>query len=262
MKVSIITVSYNSGATIRDTFESVLSQTYSDIEYIVVDGASKDNTLDLIKEYEPRFDGKMRWVSERDKGLFDAMNKGIAMATGDVVGILNSDDFYYRNNSVETFVAGLIKADVDAVYGDVVYVNKNDIKKKERYFSSKKFKRSLMPFGFIIAHPSWFCKREMYEKYGSFDCEYRVAADFDNLLRMIYVNKISIKYLDDVCVIMRDGGNSSSGLSCTKQIIKDHLKIYKKNSVYSNLLFELLGYCYKVIDRFYYNQTKLKTFKL
>ena len=134
MTISIITATYNSGKTVRDTIESVLRQTYSDIEYIVVDGASKDNTMDIVREYEPQFNGRMRYVSEPDKGLYDAMNKGIAMATGDVVGILNSDDFYTGNDILDQVAAALTQnPNVDAVYGDIHFVNDPDLNKPVRY---------------------------------------------------------------------------------------------------------------------------------
>ena len=145
MKISLITVTYDSGKTLSSTLESVLNQTNSNVEYIIVDGASKDNTIDIIKDYESRFDGKLKWISEPDKGLYDAMNKGIRMATGDVVGILNSDDFFTANDVLQQ-VADAFKAnkEVDAVYGDVHYVNPENLEKCVRYYSSKVFKRSLM----------------------------------------------------------------------------------------------------------------------
>ena len=134
MTITIITATYNSAATVRDTFDSILSQTYSDIEYIVVDGASTDGTVDIIKSYEPRFNGRMRWINEADKGIYDAMNKGIAMATGDVIGILNSDDFYTSNDVLQTVVNTLQQdTTIDAVYGDVHYVAPNDLTHCVRY---------------------------------------------------------------------------------------------------------------------------------
>ena len=145
MKISIITTTYNSGATLRDTIRSILSQTYQDIEYIVVDGASTDDTLTIIQEYEPQFDGRMRWVSEKDNGLYDAMNKGIRMATGDVVGILNSDDFFTSPDVLER-VAGAFREESgpDAVYGDIHFVNPDNLNRCVRYYSSRLFRSWLM----------------------------------------------------------------------------------------------------------------------
>ena len=249
MTISIITATYNSGKTVRDTIESVLRQTYSDIEYIVVDGASKDNTMDIVREYEPQFNGRMRYVSESDKGLYDAMNKGIAMATGDVVGILNSDDFYTGNDILEQVAAALTQnPDVDAVYGDIHFVNDSDLNKPVRYYTSKYFRRWQMRLGFMPAHPSFYCRREVYEKYGSFDDTYRAAADFESLLRFIFVHRINIKYLPFDFVTMRMGGVSTSGFKSYRQGYMEHRRAYKKNDVYSNIFLEGLRYLYKLAE--------------
>ncbi len=244
MTISIITATYNSGATLRDTMESVLSQSYKDIEYIVVDGCSKDDTLEIIKEFEPRFQGKMRWISEPDKGLYDAMNKGISMATGDVIGILNSDDFY-TSDDVLSKVADAIQ-DVDAVYGDIHYVNPSDLRRCVRYYSSGGFSRWKMRLGFMPAHPSFYCRRRIYQLYGVFDTDFKVAADFEQLLRLIFINRISTRYIPIDFVTMRTGGASSSGWQSHKKIIRDHFLAYKKNGVYSNYFLEGLRYLYKI----------------
>lgn len=248
MKISIITATYNSAGTVRDTFESVLRQTYSEIEYIVVDGASRDGTVDIIKEYEPRFEGRMRWVSERDSGIYDAMNKGLRMATGDVVGILNSDDYYTSDDVLETVADKMDRTDVDAVYGDIHFVNPDNLGKCVRYYSSKVFRPSLMRLGFIPAHPSFYCKRSMYEKFGGFDLDFKVAADFENLLRLIYVGHIKALYIEKDFVTMRTGGASTSGVKSHVQIMKDHLKALKKNNVHSNMFLLSLRYIYKLYD--------------
>lgn len=244
MTISIITATFNSGTTLRDTFESVLAQTYKDIEYIVIDGKSKDSTVEIIKEYEPKFNGSMRWISESDKGIYDAMNKGIAMANGEVIGILNSDDFYTDATILEK-VAKEIE-NVDAVYGDIHYVNDGDLTKCVRYYSSKSFRRWKMRLGFMPAHPSFYCRRAVYSRYGLFDTDFKVAADFEQLLRLIYVNKIFIKYLPLDFVTMRTGGASSSGLESHKKIIRDHMRAYRKNGVYSNYFLEGIRYLYKL----------------
>ncbi|WP_370756996.1 glycosyltransferase family 2 protein [Coprobacter secundus] len=248
MKISVITATYNSGKTLRDTVESVLNQDYPDIEYIIIDGASKDNTTDIIREYECRFNGRIKWISEPDKGIYDAMNKGIAMATGDIVGILNSDDFYTSNDVLATVASAFKNNGIDAVYGDIHYVNDDDLKKCVRYYSSKAFKRWQMRLGLMPAHPSFYCRKKLYEKYGGFDLSYKVAADFECLLRLIFVHKIRTQYIPMDFVTMRTGGASTNGLASHKQILKDHLKAYKKNGVYSNIFFESLRYAYKVLD--------------
>ena len=168
MKISLITVTYNSGDVLRCAIESVLRQTYPNIEYIIVDGASKDNTLDIIRTYEPKFNGRMRWISEPDRGLYDAMNKGIRMATGDVIGILNSDDFFTSDDVLQKVAEGFADSEVDAVYGDIHFVHADDLNRCVRYYSSKIFRRGLMRLGFIPAHPSFYCRRECFEKYGEY----------------------------------------------------------------------------------------------
>ena len=248
MKISIITATWNSAATVSDTFDSILKQTYQDYELIVKDGGSKDNTVDIIREYEPKFNGRMKWVSESDKGLYDAMNQGIALATGDVVGLLNSDDFYTTEYTLQKVADAFEDETIDAVCGDIHFVDDKDLTKCVRYYSSKVFKRGLMRLGFMPAHPSFYCKRESYLKYGSFDTSFKIGADFENLLRLIYINKINIKYLPIDFVTMRTGGVSTSGLQSHKQIMKDHLKALKKNGIYSNVFILSLRYIYKVFE--------------
>lgn len=247
MKISIITATYNSGKTVGDTLKSVLAQTYHDYELLVVDGASKDNTLEVVKKMEPLFEGRMRYISEPDKGIYDAMNKGIRMATGEVIGILNSDDFYTSDDALACIAWTLEKEKVDAVYGDIHYVDDEDLKKCVRYYSSKPFRRWMMRLGFMPAHPSFYCRKEVYEKFGAFDAEnYRVAADFENLLRLIFVNKIKTHYISKDFVTMRTGGASNSGLESHKRIMRDHLKALKENGVYSNIFLLGLRYLYKI----------------
>ena len=248
MKISIVTATFNSGATLRDTIESVLRQSYADFEHIIVDGGSKDNTLDIVREYEPLYNGRLRWSSEPDRGIYDAMNKGIARASGDVVGILNSDDFYTSPDVLEEVAKVLTDNDIDAVYGDVHYVNDGNLGKCVRYYSSRRFHRSWMRFGFMPAHPSFYCRRSVYEKFGTFALSYKVAADFENLLRLIFVHRISTRYIPKDFVTMRTGGASSSGLRSHKQIMNDHLRALRQNGVYSNFLFLGLRYPYKICE--------------
>ena len=248
MKISVITATFNSGKTVRGTIESVLHQTYKDVEYIVVDGMSKDNTMEVVRSYESLFCGRMRYVSEPDKGIYDAMNKGIAMATGDVVGILNSDDFYTSPDVLEQVARTMAGGDIDAVYGDVHYVHDEHLDKCVRYYTSRPFHRRWMRFGFMPAHPSFYCRRSVYEQYGAFDLSYKVAADFENLLRLIFVYRIRTHYIAKDFVTMRTGGASSSGLRSHKQIMRDHLRALRQNQVYSNLLMLGLRYPYKLCE--------------
>lgn len=248
MKISVVTATFNSGSTLRDTIESVLGQSCPDVEHIIVDGGSKDDTLEIIREYEERYCGRLRWISEPDKGIYDAMNKGIRMATGDVVGILNSDDFYTSCDVLSCVAREFMSGTIDALYGDIHYVNDGALDKCVRYYSSRHFSRGLMRMGFMPAHPSFYCRRDVYLKYGLFDTSYRIAADFENLLRLIYVNRIETRYVPLDFVSMRTGGASSSGMVSHRRILKEHLKAYRQNGIYSNILFEGCRYAYKVIE--------------
>lgn len=247
MKISLITITYNSEKTLADTIQSVLEQTYPDVEYIIVDGASKDKTVSIIKQYEPLFKGRMKWISEKDKGLYDAMSKGIKMATGDVVGILNSDDFFTSKEVLEKIANAFVQdTELEAVYGDVHFVNPTNLQKCVRYYSSKIFKRKLMRLGFMPAHPSFYIRKECFDKYGLYKTDYKIAADFEFLLRVIYKAKIKTKYLPVDMVTMRTGGASTSGLESHKRIMKEHLRAFRENGIYSNSLLLSLRYIYKV----------------
>ena len=248
MVISIITATYNSAKTVRDTFRSVLSQDYEDFEYVVIDGGSNDGTVDIIREYEPVFGSRMKWISEPDSGIYDAMNKGIRMATGDVVGLLNSDDFYTSGNVLSSVASALGDDSFDAVYGDVHYVNGCNLEKCVRYYSSRPFHRWCMRFGLMPAHPSFYCRRSVYEKYGTFDLTYKVAADFECLLRLIYIHRIKTKYIPLDFVTMRTGGASTSGMASHKKIMHEHQLAFKRHGVYSNVTFELMRYAYKMME--------------
>lgn len=247
MKISLISVTYNSEITLSTTIKSVIEQTYSDIEYIIIDGESQDNTVSIIKKYEPLFNGRLRWISEPDSGLYDAMNKGIRMATGDIVGILNSDDFFTSKNVLQEIANTFEKEqDLDAIYGDIHFVNPENLQKCVRYYSSNIFKRSLMRLGFMPAHPSFYLRRECFEKYGLYKTDYKIAADFEFLLRVIFKNKIRIKYLPMDMVTMRTGGASTSGIKSHIRIMKEHLRAFKENDIYTNAGLLSLRYFYKI----------------
>lgn len=256
MKVSVITVTYNSELTISDTIVSVLSQNYSNIEYIIIDGKSTDNTINIIKKYEANHPNKIKWISEKDNGIYDAMNKGITTATGDIIGILNSDDFFTSNDIISKIVNAFQKnPSIEAVYGDIHFVKPENLNKCIRYYSSKIFSRPLMRLGFMPAHPSFYMKKNSFKKYGLYKTDYKIAADFEFLLRVIFLYKASTLYLPLDMVTMRDGGVSTSGINARKQIMKEHLRAFKENGIYTNSLILSLRYIYKIIELLF---TKVK----
>jgi len=235
VKISIITVIYNSELTIRDTFDSVLAQTYSDIEYIVVDGFSNDNTVDIIKEYEPKFKGRMHWISEPDKGLYDAMNKGISMATGDVIGIINSDDLFCDKFAIEKIMKVFEEnALLDSVYADLYYVSQNNTSKIIRRWTTGKQK----PFknGWHPAHPTLYIKKEVYNNYGSFNLDFKLAADFEIMLRFIEKDKITTYYLREAFVKMRLGGETNKSLKNIYLQNVECIKAFRSNGLKVNIL--------------------------
>ncbi|MDY3266607.1 MAG: glycosyltransferase family 2 protein [Phocaeicola sp.] len=249
MKISIITTCYNSEKTISDTIDSILNQNYINYEYIIIDGSSKDNTISIIKKYKNLFGNKLLWISENDNGIYDAMNKGIQMATGDVIGILNSDDFYTNNNILSRIADEFEKnTELDAIYGDIHFVDSNNLNKCVRYYSSKIFKRQLMRLGFMPAHPSFYIKKDKLLEIGLYKTNYKIAADFEFLLRAIYVNKIKTKYIPLDIVTMRTGGASTSGISSHKTIMKEHLRAFRENNVYTNIILLSLRYFYKIYE--------------
>jgi glycosyltransferase involved in cell wall biosynthesis len=245
LKVSIITVSLNSAKTITDTINSVLNQTYPDIEYIVIDGVSSDGTQDIVTSFGKRVS---KFISEPDKGLYDAINKGIKIATGDVVGILNSDDFFCDNNVIEQ-VAGLLKDDnIDAVFGDVQFIDPAKSSKIVRYYSSKHFKLSKFKFGYMPAHPSFYARRELFEKLGYYKTDYKIAADFELLLRFMLINKIKCVYLEMPFISMRTGGISNKSIWSNFTLNKEIAKACRENGIGTNYLFIYSKYFTKIFD--------------
>ena len=209
MKVSIITVVFNGAEHIRDCIDSVLGQTYSDIEYIVVDGKSTDGTIEIVQSYGTKI---VRFVSEPDKGLYDAMNKGIRLATGDVVGLLNADDFYRHNRVIANAVALFQKTGSDGVYGDMLYVDRYNTQKLKRYWRSGWYTDNAFAWGWMPGHLSFFARRDLYERYGLFRLDLKSAADYELLLRFIHKNKAKLSYMNEVTIVMREGGISNSSL--------------------------------------------------
>ncbi len=207
MKVSIITITYNSAATVEDTIRSVVMQDYPDIEYLIIDGKSKDNTLAIADKYK---DGISKIVSEKDKGLYDALNKGIRHASGDIIGMLHSDDIYAHaqviRHVVETFRSN---PDAQGVYADLVFVNRNDTNKVMRTWESGTYREGDFLKGWMPPHPTFFVRKECYENFGTFNTDLKLSADYELMLRLIHKNNIRLAYLNEVIVKMRMGGVSN-----------------------------------------------------
>ena len=212
MKISIITATYNSADTVRDTLESILRQTYQDWELIIEDGLSKDDTLSIVREYEPQCKGRMHIYSEKDNGLYDAMNRGIARATGDVIGILNSDDFDYDAQSLEHIANAFLQNDTDCVYGNLVYVDRKDKKTVRRTWIGRQHEQGAFVKGWHPAHPTFYARRTCFEQFGDFNLGYAISADFELMLRFIEKEKIRNTYLDQYLVKMRTGGESTNSV--------------------------------------------------
>ncbi|MFA5104873.1 MAG: glycosyltransferase family 2 protein [Candidatus Margulisiibacteriota bacterium] len=224
--ISVITVVFNNKGTISSAIDSVLGQTYSNIEHIIVDGGSTDGTVEIIQGYGKKID---KFISGHDKGIYDAMNKGIDLATGDIVGILNSDDIYYDRQVLSDVVSAFESNNADAVYGDLVYVDKNDTNKVVRYWKSNQYKPGEFLKGWHPPHPTFFVKKEIYKKYGMFDCSLDISADFELMLRFIEKYKIKTSYLPKVLAKMRLGGESNKSLRNIFQANINCIKAFKKN---------------------------------
>lgn len=208
MKISIITVAYNSAKTIRDTLESVCTQDHKNIEHIVVDGKSTDNTLDIVQ----CFPHVAKLVSEQDKGLYDAMNKGIKLATGEVIGILNSDDMYANRQVLSKVAALFLNKNASTVYGDLQYVDASDVTKVLRTWRAGRFKRSDFYYGWMPPHPTFFVRKSIYDKVGLFDTSLRSASDYELILRILFRYGYKADYIPEIMVKMRAGGKSNASL--------------------------------------------------
>lgn len=243
MKVSIITVSFNSAKTIADTIESVLGQDFPQIEYIVVDGGSSDGTVEIIKRYEDRI---AHWVSEKDRGMYDAMNKGIALATGDVIGILNSDDVYINTHVVSELMELMQAKRTQVVFADLILVDQDNPQKVLRYYDSGHFHPNKFKYGWMPAHPTVFVKRELYEAVGKFSTTYQIAADYEMLIRILAIQRAPYAYLPKPVVRMRSGGASTSGLSRNWILNQEIVRACKENGIYSNMAMLLLKLPFKL----------------
>ncbi len=227
MKISLITVCFNSSETIADTMQSVADQTYENLEHIVVDGASNDGTLDIVRRFPNRL---TRVVSERDSGIYDAMNKGLSLATGDFVGFLNADDMLASRDAIAR-IAAAAGSGIDVVYGDLSYVNKDSIDKVIRYWSSGAFHIKRLRYGWMPPHPTFYIRRSLANALGPFDLRFRIAADYDFMLRCLRRSDVRVAYLPGVLVHMRVGGASNKSMKALFRKSREDLMVLKKNRV-------------------------------
>lgn len=244
MKISLITVSFNAESTIEKTIQSVLSQDYTSVEYIIVDGLSKDNTMSIINRYRDKISVI---ISERDKGMYDAVNKGILLATGDIIGILNADDVF-ASNSIISKIVSEFNHDIglDSVIGDISFINKKGM--TVRYYSSAKWHPDRFVWGFMPAHPSFYCKRQRLLEIGCYRTDFDIASDFELLIRFFKINKFNFKYLPLLMVNMNLGGKSTKGFLSTIKINKEIKLACQLNNLYTNYIMLYSKYLNKIFE--------------
>lgn len=245
MNISIITATYNAATTIAECFRSVASQIVP-VEHIIIDGASTDNTLEIVQKLSPQ----VRVISEPDKGIYDAMNKGIALATGDIIGILNADDFYVNSQVLEKVIALFQKSGADAIFADLVYVRPDNLDKVVRYYSGANFTPDMFAWGWMPPHPTFFVRREVYERFGLFRTDYHIAADFELTARFLTRHRVSYAYLPEVIVVMRTGGVSTRNLRSNLILNREILRACAENNIPTNMLKVYSKYFRKVTQLF------------
>jgi glycosyltransferase involved in cell wall biosynthesis len=240
MKISIITATYNSAATLKDTLESVATQNYNNIEHIIVDGLSTDNTIAIAKQYNVKI------ICEKDNGLYDAINKGIKASTGDIIGILNSDDFFPNENIIATIAKAFTNNNTDAIYGNIAFVKPDNLSKIVRQYNSNNFKPAKFKYGYMPAHPSFYATKKCFEQFGYYYTDYKIAADYELLMRFMYTHKISSSYINENLVYMRTGGVSNQNLNSRYILNKEIIKACKANNVNTNMALLSLKYFNKI----------------
>ena len=247
MEISIITVSFNSAATIGDTLASLAEQTWPEIEHIVIDGGSTDATLDIVRQRESHL---ARVVSEPDSGIYDAMNKGVAAATGDIIGFLNADDCYAHKDVLRDVAGAMTSGEIDAVFGDVAYFRSEDPNGVVRRYRSARFRPDRIAWGWMPAHPSLFVRREIFERVGPFSTEFRIAGDFEWIARAFHGGSIRYRYLPEVLVRMRIGGISTGGWRNTILLNREVIRACRANGIRTSWLKILSKYPAKILELF------------
>ena len=257
-KVTIITVSFNSEKTILNCINSVNNQKYSNIEHILIDGGSKDKTVDIFRQ-NSKFSGAI--ISEKDKGIYNAMNKGIKLSNGEIIGFLNSDDFFYSETSIDLIVQEFY-SDIDCVFGNLLYVNSNN--KIIRNWISRPFKFGLFRKSWSPAHPTFYCSKEIFSKYGGFREDLTITSDIELMLRFLEVNRIKSKFIDYYLVVMLEGGISNGSINSTLTISKEVMKSHNRLKLRFNLFIYLFFKICKILKQkqirtnYYSGQTQFK----
>lgn len=251
LKVSVLTPVLNGEATIADAIESVLSQTYKDVEHIIADGGSSDKTLLIARKYADLYPDRIKIISGKDSGIYQGNNRALEIATGDVIGVLNCDDYFSGMDVLQTLIDRLRVSGADAVYGDVRYVGRHSKRRTVRYYSSASFNSQKMLRGFMPAHPSFYSYRELYNEFGNFDESFRLAGDFELMLRMIYKGAIKLHYVPKECVTMRWGGQSTQWRNIMT-ILREHQRAYKKNGIHTTMLADASRYLSKITEFFHF----------
>lgn len=232
MKITIITAVLNNREFIEECITSVLNQTYKAIEYIIIDGGSTDGTAEIIKRHENNIS---KWVSGPDSGVYHALNKGLQLASGDIIGLLHSDDFYAHDKVIETVASQMKNRNIDSCYGDLLYVSRYNIENIIRHWKSSPYKQGLFRKGWMPPHPTFFVKREIYEKYGLFNTNFRIAADYELMLRFLEKYRISTYYIPEVLIKMRLGGASNKSLKNLFIKSSEDYKAWKVNNLNGGL---------------------------
>lgn len=245
MRVSIITVAFNASSTIADTLDSVAAQTHPDIEHIVVDGASTDGTVAIIERHGKHV---AQMISEPDKGIYDAMNKGLRLATGDIIGFLNADDVYADTCVLERVSAIMEKENLDALFGDAEFVSSAQPDRPLRRYRSERFCPDRIAWGWMPAHPTLFLRRQVYERFGLFRTDYRIAGDFELVARMFYGGTLRYRHVPEVLVRMRTGGISTGGWRNTLLLNREVLRACRENGIPTSLPKILSKYPAKLLE--------------
>ena len=244
MKISVITISYNAENTIEKTLKSIENQSYNNIEHIIIDGGSKDSTLEICNS----FSHEAKIISESDNGVYDAFNKGLKLATGDVIGFLNADDTFYNENSIQDIVDAFSNNETDIVYGNLDYVNEES--KVIRNWISRPYEKGLVKKAWKPAHPTFYCKKEVYDRLGGYNDSFKIAGDFELCLRFLEINQVPSFYLNKKLVKMLVGGISNSGLKSKWIIFKEDLRAFKINNISVNPVLFFL-YKFKKLKQFF-----------